>query len=448
MATRAASKSASSKALLPLLKSNDSGFEEAFERFVHRREEEAEDALSVVEEIIARVREEGDDAVLDLTKQFDGADLEILEVTRDEWDAGVDLVDAADRAALGKAAMRVREFHRKRIPSSWEMREEGGGTFGHRVRPLERVGVYLPGGKAGYPSTVIMNAVPASVVEVPEIVLATPANPDGSVNPEVLLAARVAGVHRVFKVGGAQAIAALAIGTQQIPRVDKIVGPGDDHVATAKRLLFGEVAIASESGPTEVVIIADKSATPAWVAADMISQAEHDERASAILITTQKAISTRVQEQIAKQLKGLDRESIAKKSLTGRGAVIIAKDITEAIALSDRIAPEHLVLALDDADVQQHGLVDTGQRDIKLGFLSDNEFLDCTARCAQCEQGQQDCSASHYYWVPYFSPLYLRYSSQRRSRSSGSSSAKAASRSCRATTSSNASGWMSSGVRA
>ena len=295
-----------------------------------------------------------------LTRKFDGADLDELEVGRAEFEEAGETIDPADRAALGKAAMRVREFHRKRIPSSWEVREEGGGVFGTRVRPLHRVGLYVPGGKAIYPSSVIMNAVPASVVEVPEILMASPPGPDGKLRPEVLMAARVAGVHRVFKMGGAQAIAAFAYGTASVPRVDKIVGPGNIYVSTAKKMVFGEVDIDSEAGPTEVLVIADRSATPAWVAADLISQAEHDELAQAILVTPLKMIATRVQEQVAKQLKTLERARIARKALATRGAIILAKDMAECVSLANRYAPEHAVIASDDADRISKEVVNAG----------------------------------------------------------------------------------------
>jgi histidinol dehydrogenase len=340
----------SAKGLLPVLKSDDAGFEKAFTKLERRREQDAGDVERSVRKIIERVRDGGDKELLACIAKFDGADLDATEVTRNEWDAGVDEVDPADRAALGKAAMRVRDFHRRRIPSSWEMREEGGGLFGYRVRPLERVGVYVPGGKALYPSTVIMNAVPASCVEVPEIVMATPPRPDGTIAPEVLMAARVAGVHRVFKMGGAHAVAALAFGTKSVPRVDKITGPGSVWVATAKRLVFGEVGIDSEAGPTEVVVVADKTATPAWVAADLLSQAEHEEMARVILITSVKSIATRVQEQMAKQLKELDRAKTIKQALAGRSAIIVSKNLDESMALANRYAPEHLVLAVADPD--------------------------------------------------------------------------------------------------
>jgi len=341
------------KGIVPVLRADSPDFEKAFARLVDRRHTDTEDVEKVVRKIIDQVRGGGDAELLALVRKFDGskiANAKQLEVTNEEMVAAGEAIDPADRAALGKCAMRVREFHRKRIPSSWEVREEGGGTFGHRVRPLERVGIYVPGGKAIYPSSVIMNAIPASVVEVLEIIMATPAGPDGSIRPEVLIAAKVAGVHRIFKMGGAQAIAAMAYGTETIPRVDKIVGPGNIYVATAKRLVFGDVAIESEAGPSEVLIVADRSATPAWLAADMISQAEHDELASAVLITTANSLVPRIQDQIEKQLQTLDRAKIAKRSLSKRGAIIVAKKLDECIELSNRYAPEHLVISVDDPD--------------------------------------------------------------------------------------------------
>jgi histidinol dehydrogenase len=342
---------ANAKGVLRVLESSRPGFESAFEKLCRRRDaQDGEEVEKTVRKILERVRELGDEEVLALTRKLDGARVRNLEVTRDEWDEACESVDPGDRAALGKAAMRVRDFHRKRIPSSWEVREEGGGFLGQRVRPLERVGIYVPGGKAGYPSTVIMNAVPASVVEVPEIAMATPPLADGTIRPEVLMAARIAGVHRVFKMGGAQAIAAFAYGTASVPRVDKIVGPGNVYVQAAKRFVFGEVDIDSEAGPTEVAVVADRTATPAWVASDLLSQAEHEEMASAVLFTHVKALVPRVQEQLERQLKKHEREKIARKALAARGAVVVAKDLGEAVDLANRYAPEHLVLAVDDAD--------------------------------------------------------------------------------------------------
>lgn len=351
---------ATAKNIVPVYKTDDANFEAEFARLANRRTLDAEDVDETVRAIIERVRTGGHEELVACVKEFDGSGIDALEVTREEWDEAADEIDPADRAALGKAAMRVRDFHRKRIPSSWEVREEGGGSFGHRVRPLQRVGIYVPGGRAVYPSTVIMNAVPASVVEVPEIFMATPAGPDGKLRPEVLMAARVAGVHRIFKMGGAHAVAALAYGTEEIPKVDKIVGPGNVFVATAKRLVFGDVAIDSEAGPTEVFVIADKTATPAWVAADLISQAEHDPLASAIFVTTQKGLVARVQEQIGKQLKNLKRAAIAKESLSTRGALIVARNAEECMKLANEYAPEHLVLAVGDPDVMSKQVQNAG----------------------------------------------------------------------------------------
>jgi histidinol dehydrogenase len=354
MASRAGAK------IVRVLKTDESSFAAAWRSLCDRRSQQAEGVEKDVRKIVDRVREGGDRELLACIRKFDGARLRSLEVTREEWDQACERVDPADRAAIGKAAMRIREFHRKRIPSSWEMREEGGGFLGHRVRPLQRVGIYVPGGKAIYPSTVIMNAVPASVVEVEEIAMATPPQPDGTVRPEVLMAARVAGVHRIFKMGGAHAIAALAYGTESVPRVDKVVGPGNVWVAGAKRLVFGEVDIDSEAGPTEVCVVADRSATPAWIAADLLSQAEHDEQAQSILITHVKTQATRVQDQLARQLRELDRSRIAKQSLGSRGAVVVTRDLEESITLANEYAAEHLVLAVDNPDAIMKRITNAG----------------------------------------------------------------------------------------
>jgi histidinol dehydrogenase len=335
---------------MPVLDASQSGFAKRFAALCDRRFEPDGTVEKAVRKILEQVRQGGDDALRALVKKHDGAKLDDLEVDRDEWEAGIEAVDPADRAALGKAAMRVRDFHRRRIPSSWEMREEGGATMGVKVRPLSRVAVYVPGGKAAYPSSVIMTAVPASVVEVPEIVMATPPGPDGRLRPDVLMAARLAGVHRIFKMGGAHAVAALAYGTESVPRVDKIVGPGSVWVATAKSLVFGEVAIDSEAGPSEILIVADRSATAAWVAADLLSQAEHDEVACPILVTSNKGLVTKVQDQLTRQLKKLDRAKIAKQSLSGQGAIIVTKNLDQSLEIADAYGPEHLVLAVEKPD--------------------------------------------------------------------------------------------------
>lgn len=351
--------------LMRVIKTDAADFADKWQKVCGRREDSVLDVDADVAKIVAAVRADGDEALLGFVKKFDGAKLSLLEVANDEWDDACDQVDSADRAAIGKAAMRVREFHRKRIPSSWEMREEGGGFMGQRVRPLARVGLYVPGGKAVYPSTVLMNAIPASVVEVPEIIMATPPGKDGTIRPEVLMAARVAGVHRVFKMGGAHAIAAMAYGTDMVPRVDKIVGPGNVWVATAKRQVFGQVGIDSEAGPTEVCIIADRSATPAWLAADLISQAEHDELSQAILITHVKGLVARVRDQLKRQLAALDKVKIATKSLKARGAIVVTRNLAESMQLANEYASEHLVLAVEDPeklmkDVENAGAIFLG----------------------------------------------------------------------------------------
>ena len=341
----------SAKGPMTVLATSDSGFEKRFAALCDRRFAADGGVEKSVRKIIDQVRDGGDDALTALVKKHDGAKVGALEVTKNEWEAGIEAIEPADRAALGKAAMRVREFHRRRIPSGWEMKEEGGALLGVKVRPLSRVAVYVPGGKAAYPSSVIMSAVPASVVDVPEIVMATPPQPDGTLRPDVLMAARLAGVHRIFKMGGAHAIAALAYGTETVPAVDKIVGPGSVWVATAKSLVFGQVAIDSEAGPSEILIVADRSATAAWVAADLLSQAEHDEVACPILVTSTKGLVTKVQDQLGKQLKKLDRAKIAKQSIQDRGAIIVTKNLDESIAIANRYAPEHLVLACEKPDV-------------------------------------------------------------------------------------------------
>ncbi len=346
--------------LMRVLKADSAKFAEEWAQVCARREDSVLNVEADVAKIIASVRLGGDEALLNFIKKFDRAKLDKIEVTNDEWDDACDAVDSADRAAIGKAAMRVREFHSKRIPSSWEMREEGGGFMGQRVRPLARVGLYVPGGKAVYPSSVVMNAIPASVVEVPEIVMATPPEKDGSIKPEVLMAARVAGVHRVFKMGGAHAVAAMAYGTDTVPRVDKIVGPGSIWVQTAKKQVFGQVGIDSEAGPTEVCIVADRSATPAWIAADLISQAEHDELAQSILITHVKGLVTRVQDQVKRQLAVLDRKEIATQSIKSRGAIVVTKNLAESMRIADEYAPEHLVLAVEDPETTSKPVQNAG----------------------------------------------------------------------------------------
>jgi histidinol dehydrogenase len=344
--------SRSTTKLLRVIKAGQVGFESSFAAACDRGATEVlpEKAEKGIRKTLDHVREGGDAEVLAIVNKAVRSRIKALEVTRDEWDEACETVDAADRAALGKAAMRVRDFHRKRIPSSWEMREEGGAFLGHKVRPLDRVGVYAHAGSPRASSSIIMNTIPASVVEVPEIVLAVAPERGRRVDPTILTAARVAGVHRVFKVGGPAAIGALAYGTETVPAVDKIVGQGDAAVAAAKRAVAGQVALDAESGPSELCIVADRSATPSWLAADILSQAEQDESVRVVLITHTKALVTRVQDQVTRQLKGLDRAKVAKASLSTRGVIVVTRNLEESITLANRYAPEHLVLAIEDPE--------------------------------------------------------------------------------------------------
>ena len=330
--------------------SQEPGFERAFAALADRRNADGDAVEQRCRAILERVRQGGDPALLACIEDYDGARLQAVEVGAVEWDAAVEGVDPAARALLGKAATRVREFHRARVPASWEMREEGGARLGHRIHPLERVGIYAPGGQASYPSSVIMNAIPASVAGVAEIALASPPRSDGTLPASVLLAARLAGVHRVFKMGGAHAIAAFAYGTAAVPAVDKITGPGSIWVAAAKRLVFGQVGIDSEAGPTEVLVVADQTATPAWVAADLISQAEHDERAQAILLSLEPSLAERVSTELERQLAPLSRAATVRRSLEQRGAIVLCRDLEEALTLTNDYAPEHLVLAVAEPE--------------------------------------------------------------------------------------------------
>jgi histidinol dehydrogenase len=298
---------------------------------------------SGVRAIIAEVRRSGDAAVREFTQKFESRELSALELAAADWDAMVAGVPANVRQALAEAASRIRKYHERERYSSYES-EEDGIRLTCRFTPLARVGIYVPGGTARYPSTVLMTAVPAKVAGVAEVFMTTPGP-----SPETLAAAREAGVDRVFLVGGAQAVAALAYGTESIPRVDKIVGPGNAYVAAAKRLVFGDVGIDMVAGPTEVVIVADASANPAWVAADLLAQAEHDALALPILVAIGTDVAENVGWEIARQLADLPRRAIAEKAIAGKGVAIVVNDAETAIALVNRLAPEHAGLALADA---------------------------------------------------------------------------------------------------
>ena len=328
----------------------DKDFDVKFAAILARGEESGREVEATVLGIIADVRTRGDEALLEYTRRFDrleAASVAELRVTDAEIDRAFAAVDEADVAALKLAVERVASFHEKQKQQSWLSTEETDIMLGQKVTPLSRVGIYVPGGKASYPSSVIMNAVPAKVAGVPEVVMVAP-TPGGEMNPHVLVAAKLAGVDAIFRIGGAQAVAALACGTATVPRVDKITGPGNIYVATAKKLVFGQVGIDMIAGPSEILVINDGSGTPAHIAADLLSQAEHDELASSILITTDRGFGERVVAEVERQLAELSRESIARASCDRYGAVIVAGTLDEAIQFSNRIAPEHLELAVAD----------------------------------------------------------------------------------------------------
>jgi histidinol dehydrogenase len=329
---------------------SDKDFDRKFDAILARGEETGREVEEVVKGIIADVRSRGDAALLDCTRRYDrleAASVAALQVTDDDFNEAFARVDADDIAALKLAVERVARFHEKQKQETWLSTDEQDILLGQMVTPLDRVGIYVPGGKASYPSSVIMNAVPARVAGVGEVIMVAP-TPGGEINSHVLVAARLAGVDRVFRIGGAQAVAALAYGTETVPRVDKITGPGNIYVATAKKLVFGQVGIDMIAGPSEILVINDGSGNPAHVAADLLSQAEHDELASAILITTDTGFGERTAAEVEKQLKKLSRMSIARASWDKFGAVIVAGSLDEAIAFSNRIAPEHLELAVAD----------------------------------------------------------------------------------------------------
>ena len=297
-----------------------------------------------VADIIENVRNKKDEAVCSYTKQFDGFDLnsQNIRVTNEEIEEAIASMDAEFVAVMEKSAANIREYHEKQKRNSWFDAKEDGTILGQKVTPLEKVGIYVPGGKAAYPSSVLMNAIPAKVAGVNKIVMTTPCNREGKVNPGTLAAAKVAGVDEIYKVGGAQAIAALAFGTESIPKVDKITGPGNIFVALAKKSVYGHVSIDSIAGPSEILVLADETANPRYVAADLLSQAEHDELASAILITTSETLAEEVSKQVTDFVSQLDRKEIMQKSLDNYGYILLADTMEDAIDAANEIASEHL----------------------------------------------------------------------------------------------------------
>lgn len=297
---------------------------------------------AAVTAILDRVRCEGDQAVIDYTRQFDGVDTDLTPISREKLGEMAQACDRSVYSALERAADNIRDFHRRQLQQSWLTTREDGTILGQRIRGLASVGIYVPGGTAAYPSSVLMNAIPARIAGVREIVMVTPPPKNGSFNPDVMAAAYIAGVDRVYLCGGAQAVAALAYGTESIPKVDKIVGPGNIFVATAKRLTYGQVDIDMIAGPSEILILADESADPAYLAADLMSQAEHDVLASAILLTDSEEIAQQTLAELEKQAVTLPREKIIRQSLKDYGAIIVCRDLDEAVEFANRLAPEHL----------------------------------------------------------------------------------------------------------
>ncbi|MCH8207800.1 MAG: histidinol dehydrogenase [Nitrospinae bacterium] len=334
---------------MKIIKYTDANFKKTVDDLVNRCDLDFSAQDDTVRDIIKAVRDEGDAALLRLTNHFDRTQYhrEELEVSRGEIDAAYQRVGEGELEALKIAAENIRRFHERQVQDSWEY-ENDGVVLGQMVRPLETVGIYVPGGKASYPSSALMNAIPAKVAGVEKLIMCSP-SPDGITSPHVLVAADLAGVDSIFKVGGAQAIAAMALGTRLIPKVDKIVGPGNIFVALAKRLVFGLVGIDMIAGPSEILVVADETAHPNFIAADLLSQAEHDEQAVAVLVTPSEELARQVCEEMEHQIKSLSRQAIIEKSLSSRGLVLITQNLDDAIDLANRVAPEHLELAVEDS---------------------------------------------------------------------------------------------------
>lgn len=308
----------------------------------------AKDVSGIVLDILNNVKQNGDKAVYDYTLKFDGKAPEKVEISSDEIDEIISGCDKAYIDTVKKAAVNIEDFHKRQIQQSWLTTKENGVIMGQRVRGLERVGLYVPGGTAAYPSSVLMNAIPAKLAGCKEIVMTTPPSKDGKPNPDIIAAAKIAGVDRIFLMGGAQAVAALAYGTEQVPKVDKIVGPGNIFVATAKKLLYGVVDIDMIAGPSEILIVADKSANPKFLAADLMSQAEHDRLASSILLTDYEPLAEQVKTELKRQCASLERKDIIEDSLKNYGAIIVCSDMKQAVEFANELAPEHLEVCCEN----------------------------------------------------------------------------------------------------
>ncbi len=320
----------------------------ALQEKIFERQEDTAAVSDIVSKIIADIRNRKDAALYEYTEKFDKARLSSLIVSEEEFKEAELLLEEDFKQVIKRAAANIREFHEKQIRQGFEIKKEDGIVIGQKITPIERVGLYVPGGTASYPSTVLMDAIPAKLAGCRRIVIATPPNKDGRISPAILVAAKIAGVDTVYKMGGAQAIAALAYGTESVAPVDKIVGPGNAFVAEAKRQVFGLVSIDMIAGPSEILIIADEKSNPRHVAADLLSQAEHDKMASAVLVTDSPSLAKAVQEEIELQLSRLPRMEIARASIENNGKIIVADDFEEVIRVSNRIAPEHLELMVDN----------------------------------------------------------------------------------------------------
>ena len=315
---------------------------------VFARTEPSFNVETIVAEIIANVRKNGDAALYEYCEKFDKATLTALQVTKEEIDEAVASVEPRFLDILARAAENIRKFHSRQVRNSFVLTEENGVVLGQKIIPVDRAGLYVPGGTAAYPSTVLMDSIPAKIAGVKEVVMVTPPNREGKVNPVILAAASIAGVDRIFKVGGAQAVAALAYGTESVPKVDKIVGPGNAFVAEAKKQVFGQVSIDMIAGPSEILIVADGASNPRHLAADLLSQAEHDKLASAVLVTESMELAKSVQAELEVQIPQLERSDIARASIDNNGKIIVAEDLMQAIDIANEIAPEHLELCVDN----------------------------------------------------------------------------------------------------
>ena len=323
-------------------------FGEVSNEDVFARDNIASNVEGVVSGIIADVISRGDTALFEYSKKFDKADLTSLEVTKEEIDEAIASVSTEFIEIIKEAAENIRAFHEKQVRTSFVINEKDGVLTGQKITPIEKVGLYVPGGTAAYPSTVLMDSIPAKIAGCSEIVMVTPPSSDGKVNPVILAAARIAGVDRIFKVGGAQAVAALAYGTESIPKVDKIVGPGNAYVAEAKKQVFGKVSIDMIAGPSEILVVADSKSEPRFVAADLLSQAEHDRMASAVLVCDSREFAEKVSEELEVQIPMLSRAEIARASIDNNGKIIVAENLSLAIDIANEIAPEHLELCVDN----------------------------------------------------------------------------------------------------